>query len=50
MPLPEGVLEVNLGIPVIIVCTKSDIMLHGEKSPPGDMSGGEEYNSGKIVN
>ena len=32
MPLPEGVLEVNLGIPVIIACTKSDLLLHGDKA------------------
>lgn len=31
LPLGEGVLEVNLGIPVIIICTKSDVIAANEK-------------------
>jgi len=26
MPLPEGVLKVNLGIPIIVVCQKVDLL------------------------
>lgn len=32
LPLPEGVLQVNLGIPIIVVCHKIDLLLRGEKS------------------
>ena len=33
MPLGEGVLKVNLGIPIIVVCNKIDSMyLQGEKA------------------
>jgi Dynein light intermediate chain (DLIC) len=32
MPLPEGVLEVNLGIPIIVVCHKVDLISRGEKA------------------
>jgi len=32
MPLGEGVLSVNLGIPIIVVCHKIDMMLRGEKA------------------
>ena len=32
MPLPEGVLKVNLGIPIIVLCNKIDLMMRGEKS------------------
>lgn len=32
LPLPEGVLKVNLGIPIIVVCNKIDLLLRGEKS------------------
>lgn len=33
MPLGEGVLKVNLGIPIIVVCNKVDIMHQtGEKA------------------
>ena len=33
MPLGEGVLEVNLGIPVVILCNKVDLILQsGEKA------------------
>ena len=33
MPLGEGVLKVNLGIPVIVVCNKVDIIhMSGEKA------------------
>ena len=33
MPLGEGVLKVNLGIPIIVLCNKVDCMyLHGEKA------------------
>lgn len=31
IPLQEGVLKVNLGIPIIIVCTKTDLINHGDK-------------------
>ena len=31
LPLGEGVLEVNLGIPLVIVCTKSDVIKANEK-------------------
>jgi dynein light intermediate chain 1 len=33
MPLQEGVLKVNLGIPIIVVCNKIDLLLRGEKAP-----------------
>ena len=26
LPLPEGILQVNLGVPVIIICCKSDLI------------------------
>lgn len=32
MPLGQGVLEVNLGIPIIVVCTKIDMMARGERA------------------
>ena len=32
LPLPEGVLQVNLGIPIIVVCNKIDLLLRGDKS------------------
>ena len=32
MPLPEGVLKVNLGIPIVVVCSKIDLLLRGEKT------------------
>ena len=32
MPLPEGVLKVNLGIPIVVVCQKVDLLQHGEKA------------------
>lgn len=32
MPLGEGVLKVNLGIPIAVVVTKSDLLHHGEKA------------------
>ena len=32
LPLPEGVLLVNLGIPIIVLCNKVDLLLRGEKS------------------
>lgn len=31
MDLPEGVLKVNLGIPIMVVVSKVDVLLHGEK-------------------
>ena len=32
LPLPEGVLKVNLGIPVVVVCNKVDILMQqGQK-------------------
>ncbi len=30
MPLPEGCLKVNLGIPIMVVVNKSDLLLHGD--------------------
>jgi hypothetical protein len=32
MPLQEGVLKVNLGIPIIVACTKVDMLIRGEKA------------------
>lgn len=32
LPLPEGVLKINLGIPIIVLCNKVDLMMRGEKS------------------
>lgn len=31
IPLPEGCLKVNLGIPIIVICSKVDLLQHGEK-------------------
>lgn len=31
MPLPEGCLKVNLGIPILVVVNKVDLVLHGDK-------------------
>lgn len=31
LDLPEGCLEVNLGIPIIIAVQKVDVLLHGDK-------------------
>ena len=31
LPLGEGVLQVNLGVPLIIVCTKSDVIQSNDK-------------------
>ena len=31
MDLPEGCLKVNLGIPIIVVVNKVDLLLHGDK-------------------
>lgn len=31
MPLPDGCLKVNLGIPIIVVVNKGDLLLHGDK-------------------
>lgn len=31
LPLGEGVLEVNLGIPLVIVCSKSDVIQANDK-------------------
>jgi len=30
LPLPEGVLKVNLGIPIVVAVTKADLLLHGD--------------------
>lgn len=30
LPLPDGVLKVNLGIPIMVVVTKADHLVHGE--------------------
>lgn len=32
LPLPEGVLKVNLGIPIIVLGHKIDLMIRGDKS------------------
>jgi hypothetical protein len=32
MPLGQGVLQVNLGIPIIVVCSKIDLMARGDKA------------------
>lgn len=32
LPLPDGVLKVNLGIPIIIVCTRAELLLHGDRA------------------
>lgn len=32
LPLPEGVLKVNLGIPIIVDCNKVDLLIRGEKA------------------
>jgi len=32
MPLAEGVLKVNLGIPIITICSKVDLLVRGEKA------------------
>lgn len=31
IPLPEGCLKVNLGIPIIVICSKVDLLQHGDK-------------------
>ena len=31
LELPEGCLQVNFGIPIIIVINKVDLLLHGDK-------------------
>ena len=31
IPLPEGCLKVNLGIPIIVICSKVDLVQHGDK-------------------
>ena len=30
LPLPEGVLKVNMGIPMVVAVTKADLLLHGD--------------------
>lgn len=32
MPLPEGVLKRNLGIPIVVVCHKVDLLSRGDKA------------------
>jgi len=32
LPLPEGVLQVNLGIPITVVCHKVDLIGRGDKA------------------
>ena len=32
LPLPEGVLQVNLGIPIIVLCHKIDLLQRGDKA------------------
>lgn len=31
IPLPEGCLKVNLGIPILVIINKVDLLLHGDK-------------------
>lgn len=31
IPLPEGCLKVNLGIPILVIVNKVDLLLHGDK-------------------
>ena len=31
MPMPEGCLKVNLGITIVVVVSKVDLILHGDK-------------------
>ena len=31
LPLPEGILKVNLGVPIVVVCSKADLIQHGDK-------------------
>lgn len=31
LDLPEGCLQVNFGIPIIVVVNKVDLLLHGDK-------------------
>lgn len=32
LPLPEGVLQINLGIPIVVVCHKVDLIARGDKA------------------
>ena len=32
VPLPDGVLKSNLGIPIIVVCHKADLISRGERA------------------
>lgn len=32
LELGEGVLKVNLGIPIVVICNKVDLLAHGEKA------------------
>lgn len=32
LPLPEGVLKVNLGIPIVVACHKVDLIGRGDKA------------------
>lgn len=32
LELGEGVLKVNLGIPIVVICNKVDLLVHGEKA------------------
>ena len=32
LALGEGVLKVNLGIPIVVVCNKVDLLIHGDKA------------------
>lgn len=31
LPLPEGCLKVNLGVPILVIVNKVDLLLHGDK-------------------
>lgn len=31
LPLPDGCLKVNLGIPIMVMVNKVDLLLHGDK-------------------
>ena len=37
LPLGEGVMTSNLGVPLIVLCTKSDVILSNEKGLFSDL-------------
>ncbi len=32
IPLPEGALKINLGIPLIVACHKADLIANGDRA------------------